>query len=160
MRKTLNLVYILRVEWEGRWWCVSVCVWGAEDPIRADSEGVSTQVYFNTASSELAQIYGESVGGMVSYFAEVFGSPYTTTLAVVETGEFAPTAYTAPGIVFLSPFGIGEELNRTLLGAEVAHQWWRVMVSPGNRDHSWLDLGLAKYAIVPSGRWERARRRS
>lgn len=120
----------------------------AEDPIRADSEGISTQVYFNTASTELAQIYGESVGEMVSYFSELFGSPYTTTLAVVETGKFAPTAYSAPGIVFLSPFGIGEELNRTLLGAEVAHQWWRVMVSPGNRNHSWLDLGLAKYASL------------
>jgi aminopeptidase N len=35
-----------------------------------------------------------------------------------------------------------------LLGTEVAHQWWRTLVSPGNRNHLWLDLGGALYAAA------------
>ena len=120
----------------------------AEDAVETDYEGVTTQLYFKTAPEGLAEEYGEAVSSMMSYFSETFGSPYTTNLKVVETGEYAPVGYSAPGIVFLSPFGIGEAVNRSLLGKEVAHQWWRVLVSPGNRNHSWLDVGLARYSAL------------
>lgn len=119
-----------------------------EEPVRVDYEGINTLLYFKTASADLAEDYGAEVGRMIGFFTDKFGPPYSTTLTVIETGDYAPNAYTAPGIVFLSPFGIGEDVNRLLLGTEVAHQWWRTVISPGNRNHSWLDLGLAKYAAM------------
>ena len=120
----------------------------AEDAVETEYDGVTAQFYFKTAPEGLAEEYGEAISLMMDYYSETFGSPYTTNLTVVETGELAPVGYSAPGIIFLSPYGIGEEVNRTLLGAEVAHQWWRVLVSPGNRNHSWLDVGLARYAAL------------
>lgn len=120
----------------------------AEDAVETDYDGVTGQFYFKTASEGLAEEYGEALSLMMSYYSETFGSPYTTNLTVVETGEFAPVGYSAPGIIFLSSSGIGEEVNRSLLGKEVAHQWWRVLVSPGNRNHSWMDIGLARYSAM------------
>lgn len=119
-----------------------------EEPVRVDYEGVNTLLYFKTASADLAEAYGAEVGRITGFFTEKFGPPYSTTLTVIETGDYAPNAYTAPGIVFLSPFGMGDQVNRLLLGTEIAHQWWRTVVSPGNRNHSWLDLGLAKYSAM------------
>ena len=120
----------------------------AEDAVATDYDGVTAQFYFKTASERLAEEYGEALSLMMGYYSETFGSPYTTNLTVVETGDLAPVGYSAPGIIFLSSFGIGEEVNRSLLGKEVAHQWWRVLVSPGNRNHSWMDIGLARYSAM------------
>ena len=120
----------------------------AEDAVETDYDGVTGQFYFKTAPDGLAEQYGEALSLMMSYYSETFGSPYTTNLTVVETGDLAPVGYSAPGIIFLSSSGIGEEVNRSLLGKEVAHQWWRVLVSPGNRNHSWMDIGLARYSAM------------
>ena len=119
-----------------------------QEPVSVEYEGINTMMYFKTASADVAEAYGAAIGNMMGFYTERFGPPYATTLAVVETGEYAPNGYTAPGILFLSPSGIGDDVNRLLLGTEVAHQWWRTVVSPGNRNHSWLDLGMAKYAAM------------
>ena len=91
----------------------------AEDAVATDYDGVTAQFYFKTASERLAEEYGEALSLMMGYYSETFGSPYTTNLTVVETGDLAPVGYSAPGIIFLSSFGIGEEVNRSLLGKEV-----------------------------------------
>ena len=119
-----------------------------QEPVKVEHEGINTLMYFKTASSDVAQAYGAAIGNMMGFYTKRFGPPYATTLTVVETGAAAPNGYTAPGILFLSPAGIGDDVNRLLLGTEVAHQWWRTVVSPGNRNHSWLDLGLAKYSAM------------
>ncbi len=118
------------------------------DPVRLESEGITTEIAFKEAKPELQQAFADATSEMVRFFSEKFGSPYSTSLVLVETSDTAPAAYSAPGIIFLSPWGIGQEVNRRLLGTEVAHQWWRVIVSPGNRDHLWLDLGAATYASL------------
>ena len=117
-----------------------------DDPLRVDGRLGSTDVYFHSVDEDLSLAYGDAVGSFVEFLTDKFGAPYTTSLALVELGESAPTGYSAPGIIFLSPFGIGQEVNRQLVGTQVAHQWWRAMVSPGNRNHTWLDLGLALYS--------------
>ena len=117
-----------------------------DDPLRVDGRLGSTDVYFHSVDEDLRLAYGDAVGSFVEFLTDKFGAPYTTSLALVEVGESAPTGYSAPGIIFLSPFGIGQEVNRQLVGTQVAHQWWRAMVSPGNRNHTWLDLGLALYS--------------
>jgi aminopeptidase N len=118
------------------------------DPVRVEYEGVTTEVYFNSATPETAEAYGAAVGRMVNYYSETFGAPYSTSLVLVETADYYPPGYAAPGVIFMSPWGIGGDVNRMLLGSQVAHQWWRVLVSPGNRNHTWLDLGLAKYSAM------------
>lgn len=118
------------------------------EPIRAETEGVVTQVYFPGQSEDLARQYGEATGEMVSFFTDVFGPPYSQSLTLVELGEYGPDAYSAPGLVFMSPYGIRGLLNRRLLGTQVAHQWWRSIVTPGNQRHWWLDKGLGWYSAL------------
>lgn len=119
-----------------------------EDPLQVESAGSTTSVYFPTASEDLARVYGEATGEMVSYFSDLFGPPYSKNLSLVELGEYGPEGYAGPGMVFLSPYGMRTSLNRMLLGRQVAHQWWRSIVSPGNRSHLWLNYGLAWYSAL------------
>ena len=119
-----------------------------EDPVRVESEGVRTEMYFRTDDPDLTTAYGEEIGSMVRFFSDRFTSPYSTSLSVVEVGEYSPVGYAAPGIIFMSPYGITPQVNRESLGTQVAHQWWPVLTSPGNRNHSWLDRGLALYSAM------------
>ena len=119
-----------------------------EDPVRVESEGVTTDMYFKTADAEQTTAYGEEIGSMVRFYSERFAPPYSTSLAVVEVGEYSPVGYAAPGIIFMSPYGITPEVNRESLGTQVAHQWWPVLTSPGNRNHTWLDRGLSLYSAM------------
>ena len=118
------------------------------EPIRAEKSGVTTTVYFRTASEDLARAYGEATGEIMANMTQRFGSPYSQSLTLVEIGDFGPESYAAPGLIFMSPYGIRQSVNRRLLGTEVAHQWWRSIVTPGNRRHVWLDHGLAWYSAL------------
>ncbi len=119
-----------------------------EDPLAVASAGSTTSVYFQTGSEDLARVYGEATGEMVSYFSDLFGAPYSRNLSLIEIGDYGPEGYAGPGMIFLSPYGKRTSLNRLLLGRQVAHQWWRSIVSPGNRSHLWLDYGLAWYSAL------------
>jgi aminopeptidase N len=113
---------------------------------RATSEGYTTTLYFRGDEKAQAAAYGEETGKIVKYYGSVFGLPPYGNLTLVETEEHAPNGYAAPGIVFLSPRGIGKKVNQRLLAQQVAHQWWRVLVSPSSRRHLWLDNGFANYS--------------
>ena len=76
-----------------------------DDPLRVDGRLGSTDVYFHSVDEDLSLAYGDAVGSFVEFFSGEFGAPYTASLAVVEVDESAPTGYSAPGIIFLSPFG-------------------------------------------------------
>jgi aminopeptidase N len=119
-----------------------------EEPVVAESAGVKTTVYFNSATADLAREYGETTGQIMEFFSGKFGAPYTSALTLVETGENSPEAYAAPGILFFNPYTIGAVVNRRALATQAAHQWWRLIVSPGNRNHLWLDDGLALYSAL------------
>lgn len=119
-----------------------------EEPVAAQTSGITTTVYFNSATPDLAREYGEATAEIVEFFSGKFNAPYTSALTLVETGENSPEAYAAPGILFFNPYTIGAVVNRRALGAQVAHQWWRLIVSPGNRNHLWLDDGLAVYSAL------------
>lgn len=119
-----------------------------DEPLNAETAGITTTVYFKSVEPDLAREYGETTGEIVEFFSGKFGAPYSSSLTLVETAEYSPEAYAAPGIVFLSPYTIGAVVNRRALATEVAHQWWRLIVSPGNRDHLWLDDGLAIYSSL------------
>jgi tetratricopeptide (TPR) repeat protein len=82
----------------------------------------------------------------MSYFTGMFGIPPYANMAVVETEAGAPNGYAAPGMIFLSPGGIGSQPNQKLLANQVSRQWWEETVSPTTRNHLWLTNGLAAYS--------------
>ncbi len=115
------------------------------DPVRVNSEGVTTSVYFRQKQS-MASVYGEETGKLMSYLTSVYGLPPQANLTLVETEDGTPNGYAAPGVIFLSPKGIGNQVAGRLLANQLARQWWEELVSPINRDHMWLENGNARYA--------------
>ena len=119
-----------------------------EEPVQASTGSASSAVYMPGASEELALEYGETAAEMVDFFSDLYGAPYSKSLAIIEMGEFAPNGYWAPGLVLMSPYGRRETVNRQLVGKLVANQWWGSLVGAGNRNHLWLVDGLAKYSAL------------
>jgi len=116
------------------------------DPVKVQSEGVTTAVYFRGAEADMAKAYGEETGKVMSYFTGMYGLPPYADLTVVETEAGAPNGFAAPGMVFLAPRGIGREPNGKLLANQVSRQWFEDLVSPATRNHLWLTNGLATYS--------------
>ena len=60
----------------------------------------------------MAQPYGQETGKMMSYFTGVYRPAARTPIStVVETEDGAPNGYAAPGMIFLSPRGIGKAVR-------------------------------------------------
>ncbi len=121
---------------------------GEGKPVQAN--GVTTTVYFRQAA-DVAQQYGEAVANAMVYFSGLYGTPYKQNLTVIETEDgtpLCPNGYAAPGILFLSPHGIGTQVNNDLVADEVARQWWGTVVSPVSRNHLWIENGMARYSEV------------
>jgi hypothetical protein len=116
------------------------------NPVKVQSEGVNTSLYFRGPEAPMAQAYGEETGKVMSYFTGMYGLPPYANLTVVETEAGAPNGFAGPGLVFLSPRGIGREPNGKLLANEVSRQWFEELVSPATRNHLWLTSGLAAYS--------------
>jgi peptidase M1-like protein/tetratricopeptide repeat protein len=115
------------------------------EPARVDSQGVTTSLYFRQKQS-MANAYGEETGKIMSYFTSVYGLPPQANLTLVETEDGTPNGFSAPGVIFLSPRGIGNQVAARLLANQLARQWWEVLMSPISRDHMWLENGNARYA--------------
>ena len=117
-----------------------------DEPVKVPSEGVTTTLYFRNAEKDMATVYGQEIGKMMSYFTGMFGLPPYANLTVVETENGAPNGYAAPGLVFLSPRGIGRQPNAKLLANQLSRQWFEELLSPATRNHLWLTNGLAAYS--------------
>jgi tetratricopeptide (TPR) repeat protein len=115
------------------------------DPVRVSSQGVTTSVYFRQKKS-MANAYGDEVGKVMTFLTGTYGLAPQVNLALVETEDGTPNAYSAPGIVFISPKGIGNTVGSRLLVNELSREWWSTLVSPISRDHMWLVNGNARYA--------------
>src|SRR5580658_1981517 len=115
------------------------------EPQRVTSEGVTTTVYFRTKQS-MASAYGDETGKVMTFLTGLYGLAPQANLTLVETEDGTPNGYSAPGVVFLSPRGIGSTVGSRLLANQLARQWWETLVSPISRDHLWLENGNARYA--------------
>jgi hypothetical protein len=115
------------------------------EPVKVNSEGVTTTVYFRQKQS-MANAYGEETGKVMSFLTSVYGLAPQANLTLVETEDGTPNGFSAPGIIFLSPRGIGNQVAFRLLANQLARQWWETLVSPVDRDHLWLENGNARYA--------------
>jgi hypothetical protein len=114
-------------------------------PVKVNSSGVTSTVYFRTKQN-MANAYGEEAGKIMTYLTSVYGLAPQVNLTFVETEKGTPNGYSAPGLVFLSPSGIGEQVGVRLLTNQLARQWWGTFISPANRNHMWLQNGNARYA--------------
>lgn len=115
------------------------------DPVKVNSEGVTSTVYFRQKQN-MANAYGEDTGKILSFLTSIYGLAPQANLTLVETEDGTPNGYSAPGIIFLSPRGIGNQVAARLLANQLARQWWETLVSPMSRDHLWLENGNARFA--------------
>jgi len=118
------------------------------EPAVVSSEGVQTTLYFRGDAAGMANAYGDEIGRLMTHFTGVYGLPPQSGLTVVETGKGTPNGYAAPGLLFLSPSAIGNEVDSRLLVNQISRQWWGVLVSPATRNHLWLTNGAARYSEV------------
>jgi tetratricopeptide (TPR) repeat protein len=109
--------------------------------------GIKTYFYLRE-STAMAQVYGDEIGKAISFFTSIYGVPPRLGLTVVETEAGAANGYSAPGILFLSPGGIGKQVNLKLVANQVSRQWFGTLVSPTTRNHMWLENGMARYSEV------------
>lgn len=116
------------------------------EPLRVNAEGASTTFYLTTVPKEAANAYGAEIGKVMGFLTSTYGMPPNANLTVVETDKGAPNGYSAPGILFLSPGGLGKQPNTRLLANQISRQWWGNMVAPATRAHLWLANGMARYA--------------
>lgn len=115
-------------------------------PLKNSTNGLTTTLWFRGADANMANAYGQTTAEMMTYFTSIFGLAPYANLNVVETADGAANGYAAPGIVFISPQSIGKQVNTNVLANQIARQWWEEQVSPVNRNHMWLENGMALYA--------------
>ncbi len=116
------------------------------EPQVVESEGVRTSFYLREDAAPMAGPYGQEIGRIMTFLTDRYGLPPESNLTVIETSDTAPNGYAAPGLLFLSPGAIGEEVNTRLLVNQISRQWWGVLTSPATRNHLWLTNGAARYS--------------
>jgi tetratricopeptide (TPR) repeat protein len=114
-------------------------------PVKVNSEGITTSIYFRQKQN-MANAYGDETGKVMNFLSGLYGLAPQANLTLVETEDGTPNGYSAPGVIFLSPRGIGSQVASRLLANQLALQWWEGLVSPIDRDHLWLENGNARYA--------------
>ena len=115
-------------------------------PVKNSTEGLTTTLWFRGAEANMANPYGAETAQMVGYFTGLYGLAPSANLTVMETADGFPNGYAGTGMVFISPAAIGREVNANVLANQVARQWWEVQVSPVNRNHMWIENGMALYS--------------
>ena len=119
---------------------------GQGDPVKVNSEGVNNVPLFPPEAESWRSAYGDETGKVMSFLTSLYGLAPQANLTLVETEDGTPNGYSAPGLIFLSPRGIGNQVASRLLANQLARQWWETLVSPVNRNHLWLENGNARYA--------------
>ncbi len=117
------------------------------EPQRVSSQGVTSSFYLRDTRA-MAQAYGDEAGKVMTQLTGFYGIAPAANLTFVETEKGAPSGYSTPGLIFLSPGGIGTNVNVRLLTNQMARQWWGNTVSAATRNHLWITNGLARYTEV------------
>jgi len=115
-------------------------------PVKNSNEGLTTTLWFRGPQAAEADAYGSMTAQMMNYFTSVFGLAPYANLTIVQTDQGAPNGYCAPGVLFIGPQAITKDVNVNVLANQIARQWWEDDVSPVNRNHMWLENGMAVYS--------------
>lgn len=121
---------------------------GKYDVVPATAVGANVTLYLKSGHQNLAQIYGETAGRIMTYFSDKFGPLPDSHLALVEIGDDTVGGYSAPGLVAVASRGFSTPVNDKLLAHEIARLWWNCLVSPATGDDAFLDEGLATYSAA------------
>ena len=116
------------------------------DGVKNATDGITTTLYFRGAEASMANAYGAATAQLMNYFTGIYGLAPYANMSVIETADGSPNGYAAPGLIFISPRAIGKDFNANVMANQVARQWWEVEVSPVNRNHMWLENGMALYS--------------
>lgn len=119
-------------------------VQGAGQKIAA--EGVTTDIWFRSERAGQAKAFGDETAKVMNFLTGLYGLPPQKDITVVETGQGAPNGFSAPGLLFVSPVGIGNQPSPRLLANQITRQWFGGMLTPVNRNHIWIMNGIARYA--------------
>lgn len=117
------------------------------DGTPVNSGGITTLFYVRQPADVVAQ-YGDEIAKAMTFFTDLYGLPPKRNLTVIETEDGTPNGYSAPGLLFFSPGGLGKQVNLDLLANQVARQWWGGFVSPTTRNHMWIENGVARYSEI------------
>lgn len=115
---------------------------------RVNSGGITTSVTFSSAHAKNADAWGEETAKAMTFLTSLYGVPQTANMHLIETGDGAPGAYSAPGMIFLSPYTASKPPGPRVLANQLTRQWWGLLVSPVNRNHLWIPNGLARYSEI------------
>ncbi len=115
-------------------------------PVKNSSAGVTTTLWLRCQQAGFGNDWGAVTADMMDFFTDKFGPAPFPSLTVVETVDGAPNGYAGPGLVFLAPLVVTKEVNVNVLSNQIARQWWEEEVSPVNRNHLWLENGMALYS--------------
>ncbi|MGH9402483.1 MAG: M1 family aminopeptidase [Terriglobia bacterium] len=108
--------------------------------------GVKLTVYLKQSDVKYASPYGATADKVLAFYADKFGALPIDHLDLVEMDNDTLGGFSAPGVVALAARGFTEPVDVDLLAHEIAHQWWRCLVSPATPDDGFLDEGLATYS--------------
>jgi len=114
----------------------------------ATAVGADITLYMKPGHENFAASYGETAAKIMAFYSDKFGPLPTSHLAIVEIEDGTVGGYTAPGLVAIASRGFSTQVNYKLLAHEIAHQWWRCLVSPASRNDMFLDEGLATYSAA------------
>lgn len=109
------------------------------------TDGVTTTLWFRGAEAASADAWGAMTANMINHFSDIYGLAPSANLTLIETEDGAPNGYAAPGLIFLSPRVITKDVNVNVLANQIGRQWWEELVSPANRNHLWIENGMASY---------------
>src|SRR5205085_10729579 len=101
--------------------------------------GADITLYLKEAHQQYAGSYGETAAKILEYYSHQFGALPQQHLAVAEIDDNSVGGYSAPGLVAIASRGFSRPVNYRLLAHEIAHQWWRCLVSPASLNDAFLD---------------------
>lgn len=114
----------------------------------ATAAGVNITLYLKQNEASYASTYGALAEKVLAFYASKFGVLPTQHLAIVDIDNDTVGGYSAPGVLALAARGFTDPPDVDLLAHEIAHQWWRCLVSPATPDSAFLDEGLATYSAA------------
>jgi aminopeptidase N len=114
----------------------------------ATAVGADMALYLKPGHENLAASYGDTAAKILAYYSDEFGPLPSGHLAIVEIDDGTVGGYTSPGVVALASRAFTSPVNYRLLAHEIAHLWWRCLVSPASPNDALLDEGLATYAAA------------
>jgi aminopeptidase N len=125
---------------------VGTFVAGKLELVPVTAGGVGYSIYVPPSSTKLAQVYGQALNEIVTFFSSTFGPLPNPGLSVAQLPEGTVRDFSAPGLLLLSPREWTEKPNRRALARLAAEQWWNDRVLPATSADVWLSGGLSRYS--------------